>query len=207
MHRPLAVVLAGCALAAACAPAPQKEPPAPKATPYLSGPLHVGAWGIGPIRSTTYFEAPRIRDLFPRAEVREETVRISPDETTAAIAVAQGGVQLLEIDDGAANAPGTDDPMIGSVRALGGPVIGPHGEQLGLPWRRAHMDLSECEVGVERDANTVICARPGEGAVTYQFAVPGWDSEEMPPVSVVGRVAYIKAIIWTPPTPPASSAP
>jgi hypothetical protein len=92
--------------------------------------------------------------------------------------------------------------MIGSVRAVGGPVVGPHGERLGMTWRAARMDLSECEVGVERDANTVICARPGEGAVTYQFAAPGWDSEEMPPDSVLRRAGYIKAIIWTPPATP-----
>ena len=108
---------------------------------------------------------------------------------------------MLEIDDGTENAPGTNDPMIGSVRAIGGPVVGPHGERLGMTWRAARMDLSECEVGVDRDANTVICARPGEGAVMYQFAAPGWDSEEMPPDSVLRRGGYIKAIIWTPPAP------
>jgi hypothetical protein len=68
-----------------------------------------------------------------------------------------------------------------------------------LAWKAAHLDLSECETGVDRDANTVICARPGEGAVNYQFAVPGWDSEELPPTSVMRSGAYIKAIIWTPP--------
>jgi hypothetical protein len=201
MNRPFTVVLAGAALAA-CAPSPMKEAAAPKAAPYSSGPILVGEWGVGPIRARTFFESPRIRDLFPLAQVRDETVRIAPDETTAAIAVTQGGVQLLEIDDGTGNVPGTNDPMIGSVRALAGPVVGPHGERLGLAWRDAKMDLSECEVGVERDANTVICARPGEGAVMYQFAAPGWDSEEMPPDSVLRRGGYIKAIIWTPPATP-----
>jgi hypothetical protein len=89
--------------------------------------------------------------------------------------------------------------MIGSVRAIGGPVEGPHGERLGLAWRAARFDLSECEIGSGRDRNTVFCARPGEGAVTYQFAVPGWDSEEVPPASLMRKGAYIKAIIWTPP--------
>jgi hypothetical protein len=201
MNRPFAVVLAGSVLAA-CAPSPMKEPAAPKAEPYRSGPILVGAWGVGPIRARTYFESPRIRDLFPLADVRDGTARIAPDETIAVITVAQAGVQLLEIDDGTGNVAGTNDPVIGSVRALGGPVVGPHGERLGMPWRTAGMDLSECEVGVERDANTVICARPGEGAVMYQFAAPSWDSEEMPPDSVLRRVGYIKAIIWTPPAAP-----
>jgi len=201
MNRPFAVVLAGLVVVA-CAPSPMKEAGAPKAEPYRSGPILVGSWGVGPIRARTYFETARIFDLFPLAVVQKGTVRIAPDETTAAITVTQGGVQLLEIDDGTENVPGTNDPMIGSVRAMGGPVVGPHGERLGMTWRAAKMDLSECEVGVERDANTVICARPGEGAVMYQFAAPGWDSEEMPPDSVLSRGGYIKAIIWTPPAPP-----
>ncbi|HXQ46979.1 MAG TPA: DUF1131 domain-containing protein [Caulobacteraceae bacterium] len=201
MNRPFAVVLAGLVVVA-CAPSPMKEAGAPKAEPYRSGPILVGSWGVGPIRARTYFETARIFDLFPLAVVQKGTVRIAPDETTAAITVTQGGVQLLEIDDGTENVPGTNDPMIGSVRAMGGPVVGPHGERLGMTWRAAKMDLSECEVGVERDANAVICARPGEGAVMYQFAAPGWDSEEMPPDSVLSRGGYIKAIIWTPPAPP-----
>jgi len=201
MNRPFAVVFAGLVVVA-CAPSPMKEAGAPKPEPYRSGPIPVGAWGVGPIRARTYFETARIFDLFPLAVVQKVTVRIAPDETTAAITVTQGGVQLLEIDDGTENVPGTNDPMIGSVRAMGGPVVGPHGERLGMTWRAAKMDLSECEVGVERDANTVICARPGEGAVMYQFAAPGWDSEEMPPDSVLSHGGYIKAIIWTPPAPP-----
>jgi hypothetical protein len=201
MNRPFAVVFASLVLAA-CAPSPMKEPGAPRAEPYRAGPILVGGWGVGPIRARTYFETARIADIFPLAVVQKETVRIAPDETTAAIAVTQAGVQLLEIDDGTGNVPGTNDPMIGQARAIGGPVIGPHGERLGMTWRAARMDLSECEVGVERDANTVICARPGEGAVMYQFAVPGWDSEEMPPDSVLARGGYIKAIIWTPPAAP-----
>ncbi len=205
MNRPFTAVLGAGAVLAACTPSPQKEPPAPKAAPYRAGPLLVGAWGVGAIRTSTFFEAARIRELFPLADVRDATVRISHDETMAAILVNQSGQPLLEIDDGTSNVPGTNDPMIGQVRAIGGPVSGPHGERLGLSWRAAKVDLAECEVGVERDANTVICARPGEGSVTYQFAVPGWDSEEMPPDSLVHRVAYIKAIIWTPPAPPATS--
>ena len=199
MTRPSTVVLALAMLLCACAPSPQTEGAAPKPLPYRSGPLLIGVWGVGPIREATYFEAPRIQDLFPTAQVADGTARISHDETTAVITVALNGVQTLEIDDGTGNAPGTTDPMIGSIRAIGGPTLGPHGERLGLAWRDAHMDLSECEVGVDRDANTVICARPGEGAVTYQFAVPGWDSEEMPPSSILRKGAYIKAIIWTPP--------
>lgn len=199
MIRSSAVLLGAAVLLQACAPSPLKQSAAPAPTLYRSGPIAIGVWGVGPIRRATYFEAPRIRELFPLAQVSDGTARIAADETTAVITVSQGGVQVLEIDDGTANAPGTTDPMIGAVRALGGPVQGPHGERIGMTWRAAHFDLTECDLGAERDRNTVFCARPGEGAVTYQFAVPGWDSEEIPPASLLRKVAYVKAIVWTPP--------
>jgi hypothetical protein len=200
MIRPFTAVLGSAILLSSCAPQPLKEGAAPKLAAYRSGPLTIGVWGVGPIRQTTYFESPLIRELFPGAQVSDGTVRIAPDQTSAVITVVEDGVQMLEIDDGTSNTQGAADPTIGQVRAVGGPVLGPHGERLGLTWRDAGFDLSECEIGSDRDANTVFCARPGEGAVTYQFAVPGWDSEELPPTSAMRRGAYVKAIIWTPPS-------
>jgi hypothetical protein len=166
MIRPSTVLLAAVVVLQACSPSPLKPVAAPKPAPYRAGSLAIGVWGVGPIRRMTYFEAPRIQDLFPLAQVSEGEVRIADDETMAVITVTQGGVEVLEIDDGTGNAPGTTDPMIGAVRALGGPVEGPQGERIGLKWRDAHFDLSECDLGAQRDRNTVFCARPGEGAVT-----------------------------------------
>ena len=199
MIRPSTVLLAAAVLLQACSPSPLKPAAAPKPSPYRAGPLAIGVWGVGPIRRATYFEAPRIQELFPLAQIADGTVRVANDETMAVITVSQGGVEMLEIDDGTGNAPGTTDPMIGAVRALGGPVQGPQGERIGLKWSDAHFDLTECDLGAERDRNTVFCARPGEGAVTYQFAVPGYDSEEIPPDWLLRKVAYVKAIVWTPP--------
>ncbi len=115
------------------------------------------------------------------------------------ITVAQDGVQILEIDDGTRSWPGTDDPMIGQVRAVGGPVRGPGGETLMTPWSKAGFDRAQCEIGSGHDANKVVCARPGDGEVTYVFAVPGWQSEEMPPASLLRAKAYLSQIVWTPP--------
>ena len=200
MIRPLTVVLALLAgLLAACGGGDRVTGgPAPPQTPYRFGPILMGHWGMGPIRATTYFEQPMIHDLFPRAQVRDVTLRIADDETRDGITVVQDGTELLEIDDGLDNYPGTDDPMIGQVRAVGGPVRGPGRETLGMSWKAARFDLSQCEIGVERDRDTVICARVGEGAITYQFAVPGWDSEEVPPEQLMRKSAYLKDIIWTP---------
>lgn len=158
-------------------------------------------WGVGPIRDGVYFESPRIRELFPLAQVRDEVAQIAPDETRDVITVSQGGVELLEIVDGYSNYPGTDDPMIGRVRLVGGPVRGAHGETLGMSWTKAGFDLSQCEVGEGRDVNTVVCARAQEGAVTYIFVIPGWDSEEVPPESLLRAKGYLKTIAWTPPPP------
>jgi hypothetical protein len=203
MIRPLTVVLLLAGLLAACGDgADVTGGPAPPQTPYRFGTIRMGHWGMGPIRETTYFELPQIQPLFPRAKVEAVTLQISHDETRDGITVVQDGTELLEIDDGLGDYPGTDDPMIGQVRAVGGPIKGPSGETLGMSWKAARFDLSQCEIGVDRDRNTVICARQGEGAVTFQFAVPGWDSEEMPPEQLMRKAAYLKTIIWTPPPLP-----
>jgi hypothetical protein len=201
MDHPTVVIVMMAALACGCTRRPAHEPPEPAAGPYHSGAIEVGRWGVGPIRAATFFESPRIRDLFPNAVVRDGVIRVSSDETMAVITVEQDGRKLLEIDDGTRNAPGTDDPTIGKVRAIGGPVRGPGGEALALSWRAAGFDLSQCEIGVDEDANAVICARPGDGAVTYVFAVPGWDSEEMPSATLLRAKAYLSQIVWTPPPP------
>jgi hypothetical protein len=200
MNRPLTVVFA-LALMVGCTPGPRREPPEPRATPYRGGELPIGRWGVGPIRGLTFFEAPRIRELFPDAIVKDGRIRIADDETTAVITVDEAGRRLLEIDDGVRNAPGTDDPLIGQVRGVGGPVRAPGGEAIGLPWTAAGFDLAQCEIGSGRDANHVVCARPGDGLVTYVFAVPGWESEEMPPMSRLRASAYLSQIVWTPPPP------
>jgi hypothetical protein len=199
MIRPSTALLGAAVLLQACSPSPLKQTAAPKPAPYRAGLLPIGVWGVGPIRRATYFEAPRIRELFPLAKVSEGTVRVADDETLAVINVAQDGAAILEIDDSATDTPDGADPKIGAVRVLGGPVQGPQGERIGMSWKAARFDLTECDLGAQRDRNTVFCARPGEGAVTYQFAVPGWDSEEIPPASLLRRVAYVKAIVWTPP--------
>jgi len=201
MNRRFPPIFAAAALTFGCTRVPGAEPAAPPATPYLSGVLQVGRWGVGPIRAGVYFESPRIRELFPGAVVRDDVIRISHDETMAVITVEQDGQRLLEIDDGTRNAPGTDDPMIGQVRAVGGPVRAPGGETLNLGWKAARFDLSQCEIGSDHDANAVVCARPGDGQVTYVFTVPGWDSEEVPPASLLRAKAYLSQIVWTPPPP------
>jgi hypothetical protein len=201
MNRPITAIIVAAALTSGCTGGPAREPPAPAPKPYVSGPIPIGRWGVGPIRAGTYFESPRIQDLFPKAQVRDGVIRISDDETMAVITVEQDGVRLLEIDDGTRNAPGTDDPMIGQVRAVGGPVRGPGGERLKLSWKDSRFDLSQCEIGSDHDVDSVVCARPGDGQVTYVFAVPGWDSEELPSASQLRARAYLSQIVWTPPRP------
>jgi hypothetical protein len=201
MVRPNTVIFAMAALVCGCTRGPGQEPPAPPQAAYRAGEIQVAHWGVGPIRPMTFFEAPRIRELFPDARVKEAEIRVAPDETMAVITVEQDGERLLEIDDGTRYAPGADDPLIGKVRAVGGPVRGPGGERLNLSWKASKFDLSQCEIGTGHDANAVICARPGDGLVTYVFAVPGWDSQELPPSSLLRAKAYLSQIVWTPPPP------
>jgi len=209
MSRPITVVLSlallGCLAACTGGDGRYSGGPEPRQEPYRFGLVRMGHWGIGPIRADTYFESPVIHDLFPNAKVKDVKVRLADDDSEDGITVTQDGVELLEIDDSTIDTGPDQDPPIGQVRAIAGPVIGPNGETLGMSWTAAKFDLSQCEIGVERDRNTVICARRGEGAITYYFAVPTWDSEELPPESLLRKVGYLKAIVWTPPPPPAAS--
>lgn len=177
--------------------------PEPSAKPYLDGPLIVGLKGMGPIRATTYFEAPRIRDIFPQARLEESIVQIDPldpKDTLNDIIVYHGDAPMLEIDDGTRNAPGTDDPLVGQVRAVGGPVVGPRGERVGMAWRDAHFDLTQCEIGEKHQRGCIVCARPHEGSVTYIFALPGWNPADLPSPSMLNRRGYLREMVWTPHT-------
>ena len=189
---------------AACAPsAPNTATPEPSAKPYVDGPLIIGMKGIGPIRAMTYFEPPRIRDLFPKARITTGVIQIDPldpKDTLDDIVVYDGDTPMLEIDDGTRSAPGTDDPLIGQVRAVGGPVVGPHGVKLGLRWRDARFDLSQCEIGEKHQRGALVCARPHEGAVAYIFAVPGWDAVDLPKPWQLWKNAYLREMVWTPHT-------
>jgi hypothetical protein len=203
MIRPIPVIAALTVLAGCSPSAPSTTLKEPSAKPYVGGALVVGMKGIGPIRATTYFEPPRIRDLFPRAKVETGVVQIDPldpKDTLDDIVVYSGDTPMLEIDDGTRSAPGTDDPLIGQVRAIGGPVIGPHGERLGLRWPNARFDLTQCEIGELHQRGKIVCARPGEGAVTYIFAVPGWNPVDLPSPLQLQNNGYLLEMVWTPST-------
>jgi hypothetical protein len=203
MTRPIPVIAALTVLAACSPVPPPRTLPEPSAKPYVDGPLIIGMKGIGPIRATAYFEPPRIRDLFPQAQIKQGVVQIDPldpNDTLDDIIVYHGDTPMLEIDDGTRSAPGTDDPLIGQVRAIGGPVMGPRGERLGLRWRQAGFDLTQCEIGELHQRGKIVCARPGEGSVTYIFAVPGWNPVDLPSPMQLQNNGYLIEMVWTPST-------
>jgi hypothetical protein len=203
MIRPLPALALLTALAACSPTPPARTMPEPSAKPYIDGPLIVGLKGMGPIRATTYFETPRIRDIFPQARLQESIVQIDPldpKDTLDDIIVYHGDAPMLEIDDGTRSAPGTDDPLVGQVRAIGGPVIGPRGERVGMSWRDAHFDLTQCEIGEKHQRGCIVCARPHEGSVTYIFALPGWNPVDLPSPSMLNQRGYLREMVWTPNT-------
>ena len=201
MIRPVFAILLTTVLLAACErDGGRAGGPTPPVQPYLGGVMPLGHWGVGPIRADTYFEQPAIQALFPTAKVSDGLYAIAADETLLTINVVQDGVTMLEIDDSNAYAPNKDDPLVGKVRLLGGPVRGPHGERIGMPWREAGFDLSQCELGEGRAVDTLDCARRGEGAITYDFAIRGWGSHVDPPSqAVLNANGYLREIVWTPP--------
>ena len=199
MIRHRAALLAMAVLTGACVRNAGVEPPAPAAHPYAGGPIVVGQWGAGPVRAGTFFDIPSIQALFPKAKVTAALVRVSPDERLDMIMVRQDGAPLVELDDSYILAKGTKRPLVGVVRVIGGQARGPHGEHLGMTWDDLGFDLAQCEPGQDADKNRMVCARPGAGAVNYVFAVPGWDSLDIPPIDRLRSTAVLAEIVWIPP--------
>jgi hypothetical protein len=201
MNRAFLVVMLAAGLCVGCERrTPHAGDAGPPPRPYVSGQVPLGHWGVGPIRATTYFETPVIAALFPKAKVSDGVYTIATTQQLPIITVDQGGVRMLEIDDSVMHAPHSDDPLVGQVRLLGGPVRGPRGETLGMLWRDAGFDLSQCELGEDRGVNALVCARPGEGAITYVFAVHGWGSEvDFPSEAFLRANGWLREIVWTPP--------
>jgi hypothetical protein len=79
-------------------------------------------------------------------------------------------------------------------------VVGPRGEHLGLRWREAGFDLTQCEIGELHQRSKIVCARPHEGSVTYIFAVPGWNPVDLPSPILLQNNGYLQEMVWTPST-------
>jgi hypothetical protein len=137
MTQRLALIAAPLLLLAACGPAKQADTAAPPAaagsevpksgpvaiavTPYVGGPLHVRADGVGPITGETAFDLATIKALFPKAVVKSAFIHTGEGPPGPIITVEQDNVPLLEIGKDA-------EGGIGEIRMAGGPVEGPKGE-------------------------------------------------------------------------------
>src|SRR6478752_1931551 len=142
MTQRLALIAAPLLLLAACGPAKQADTAAPPAssaevpksgpvavavTPYVGGPLHVRADGVGPITRETAFDLATIKALFPKAVVKSAFIHTGEGPPGPIITVEQDNVPLLEIGKDA-------EGGIGEIRLAGGPVEGPKGEALLAKW-------------------------------------------------------------------------
>jgi hypothetical protein len=188
------VLLAGCQKPAAPAQAPAVgAAPAPVAltpAPYTGGALNVTAEGVGPINAATPFDKAAIQALFPNAQVDAAFLH-SGEEKTPILTVQADGNQLLQIEQGQ---PG----KIGQVRVQGGDARGPAGETLLAPWKSARFDPTDCVPGQGSDRAALICRRKGGPDLGFIFGVPGWTSEEAPPVETLEAKAFIREFTWAP---------
>ena len=176
MNRPITVIFAVAALAWGCARGPGPEPPAPPPATVPFGCRSRSAAGAWVRSGRRPFSNRRgSRELFPERPSRTRRSASLPDETMAVITVEQDGRT-------AAGDRRRHAQRAGHRRSAD--RQGPRGRRAGArAGRRAAehqleggaFDLSQCEIGAEHDVNRVICARPGDGLVTYVFAVPGWD--------------------------------
>ena len=208
MTQRLALIAAPLLLLAACGPAKHtdtKAPSAPQATgevpasgpvaiavtPYVGGPLHVRADGVGPITEATAFDAPTIKALFPKAVVKSAFIHAGEGPPGPIITVDQDNVPLLEIGKGS-------EGGIGEIRLAGGPVQGPKGEALLAKWADLGFDISQCRAGSGRTVNQTVCVRPEAPTVSYVFGVPGWTGGGLPSVEVLKAKGQLNEFVWRP---------
>jgi hypothetical protein len=207
MTQRLALIAAPLLLLAACGPAKQegaaKPPPAvssevPKSgpvaiavTPYVGGPLHVRADGVGPITGETAFDEATIKALFPKAVVKSAFIHVGEGPPGPIITVEQDNVPLLEIGKGV-------EGGIGEIRLAGGPVQGPKGEALLAKWADLSFDIAQCRAGEGRTVNQTVCVRPEAPTVSYVFGVPGWTKGGLPPVETLRAKGQLNEFVWRP---------
>jgi hypothetical protein len=200
----LALIAAPLLLLAACGPAKQADTAAPPAsevpksgpvaiavTPYVGGPLHVRADGVGPITGETAFDEATIKALFPKAVVKSAFIHTGEGPPGPIITVEQDNVPLLEIGKGA-------EGGIGEIRMAGGPVEGPKGEALLAKWADLGFDLAQCRAGEGRTVNQTVCVRPEAPTVSYVFGLPGWTKGGLPPVDVLKAKGQLNEFVWRP---------
>jgi len=159
-------------------------------TPYVGGPLMLDEFSVGPLMAQTEFSLEAIKPRFPKAKVEGVFMRNDgPESTLMGVTVEQGG-GVLEIQGN----PGTT--KVGDIRIDGGTPKGPRGETLGLKWADADMDYPRCWMGKDRDLHAVICTQPGEPALRYVFAVPGWTHDALPSEAILREKAFLRGFIW-----------
>jgi hypothetical protein len=207
MTQRLALIAAPLLLLAACGPAKQADTAAPPAaagsevpksgpvaiavTPYVGGPLHVRADGVGPITGETAFDLATIKALFPKAVVKSAFIHTGEGPPGPIITVEQDNVPLLEIGKGS-------EGGIGEIRLAGGPVEGPKGEALLGKWADLSFDIAQCRAGEGRTVNQAVCVRPEAPTVSYVFGVPGWTKGGLPPVEVLKAKGQLNEFVWRP---------
>jgi hypothetical protein len=206
MTQRLALIAASLLLLAACGPADKKPAAPPSAapsevpksgpvaiavTPYVGGPLHVRADGVGPITGETAFDLATIKALFPKAVVKSAFIHVGEGPPGPIITVEQDNVPLLEIGK---NAEGG----IGEIRLASGPVQGPKGEALLGKWANLSFDVAQCRAGEGRTVNQTVCVRPEAPTVAYVFGVPGWTQGGLPPVDVLKAKGQLNEFVWRP---------
>jgi hypothetical protein len=178
---PLALPLA---LLAACGPADKPTEPAsaPASAPPTAATslLALDEYMVGPIMAQTPFKAEAIQALFPKDKVATEG---------SVITVSRDGAKMLEI----LGEPGLS--TVGEIHIAGRSATGPRGEVFGMPWSKLDVPLKRCWMGQDAYRHAVICTQPGESVLRYVFEVPGWTTDELPPVDVLAR-ATLRDFIW-----------
>lgn len=145
----------------------------------------------GPLGPSPAFSQAEVQARLPGYQTASaETAH--EDKVTRTLAVLHDGQQALQLFKGSGG-------RVSEIHAVSGIVAGPNNEQVGMSFRQAGMQRSNCRVGRNYWRGMAICPSKAASNVKLVFALPGYRGpfNKMPPESAIGD-ATLQKFVWIP---------
>lgn len=156
-----------------------------------AGGMRFTANGIPGVSAATSFSKSAIEAALPGFQVSPVTMATERSESVGALAAFRDGLQIYQILPGKSGG-------IGAIHAVSERLVGPNGERIGMSFRDAHLDRSDCREGTGNWLGMPICQARKAPGITLVFAIPGYISPSGLPDKATLDGAILQRMIWTP---------
>ena len=152
----------------------------------------VSETGLGPINADTPWDRAALAGLFPDARVEPGTDNYEGEEYPVIDVRGEDGLDL--------RTTGEKGKFL-SVRARGGPVVGPRGERIGDGWAKGGFKTADCQPGVENESGKIFCRRSGQPRVAYVYETAdaweeGTSDNDVPSDDFLKAKGVLTGLIW-----------